>query len=101
MNNKGMMKQLLQMQKQLKKTQKELEKDLVTGKGGGGIVEVMLTGTQKFHAVKLNEEQVGKLSTSELEKMIGEAIKDALNQSRNLMADKLGPLGGGMPGMKP
>jgi len=101
MNNKGMMKQLLQMQKELKKTQKELEKDTVTGVAGDGIVEVVLTGTQKFHAVKLDKKQIESISTAELEKMIGVAIKDALNKSRKLMADKLGPLGGGMPGMKP
>jgi len=100
MNNQGMMKQLMQMQKELKKTQKELDQEIVTGSGGNGAVEIMLTGTQQFHAVKIDPERMKNASADDMEKLIGAAVKDALAKSRKLMADKLGPLGGGLTGLK-
>jgi len=100
MNNPGMMKQLMQMQKELKKTQKELEQEIVTGSGGNGAVDIMLTGTQQFHSVKIDPDRMKNASAADMEKLVGAALKDALAKSRKLMADKLGPLGGGLPGLK-
>lgn len=100
MNNPGMMKQLLQMQKQLKQTQKELEREIIIGRDKDGMIEIMLTGTQQFHGVRVDKDMVNKVTAAELEKSIGTAVKDALSQAKKLMADKLGPLGGGIPGLK-
>ena len=100
MNNPGMIKQLMQMQKELKKTQKELEQEIVTGSGGNGAVDIMLTGTQQFHSVKIDPDRMKNASAADMEKLVGAALKDALAKSRKLMADKLGPLGGGLPGLK-
>jgi len=100
MNNSGMMKQLLQMQKQLKKTQKELEREIVTGSSKDGSVQIMLTGTQKFHSIHVDESLIDNRSTTEIEERIGKALEDALDKSRKLMADKLGPMAGGLPGLK-
>ena len=100
MNNPGMMKQLLQMQKELKKTQKELEQEIVMGSGGNGAIEIMLTGTQQFYGVKIDPDRMKNASAGDMEKLIGAALKDALTKSRKLMADKLGPLGGGLSGLK-
>ena len=98
-NNAGMMQQIMQMQKQLKKTQKELEKATVIGVSGDGAIQVILTGSQKFHDVKIDREKIKDLSADKLEKLFGQAISDALDKSRDLMKEKLGPLGGGL-GMK-
>jgi len=100
MNNSGMMKQLLQMQKQLKKTQKDLEREIVTGSSKDGSVQIMLTGTQKFHSINVDESLINNKSTTEIEERIGKALEDALDKSRKLMADKLGPMAGGLPGLK-
>lgn len=100
MKNGGMVKQLMQMQKQLKQAQKELEKETVTGSAGDGAVQVVLTGGQKFHDVKLDNEKIEGMKTEKLEKLFGQALSDALDKSRKLMAGKLGPLGGGLSGMK-
>jgi nucleoid-associated protein EbfC len=100
MNNPGMIKQLMQMQKELKKTQKELEQEIITGSGGNGAVEIMLTGMQQFHAVRIDSDRMKNASAADMEKLVGAALKDALAKSRKLMADKLGPLGGGLPGLK-
>ena len=95
----GMMKQLLQMQKQLKKAQKELERETVVGTAGDGSIKITLTGNQKCKKVELQEDYVKLLTKGEMEKQIGSAISDALEKSKKLMADKLGPLSGGIPGL--
>ena len=96
----GMMKQVMQMQKQLKQAQKELEKTTVTGTAGNGVVSVTMTGSQKCKGVKLDRENINEIPAEKLEKLIEHAISDALKKSRELMAEKIGPLSGGLAGLK-
>ena len=96
----GMMKQLKQMQDQLKKAQKELEKETVVGTAGGGTVEVVMTGAQKCESVTLNSEKIRDMKTENLQTLVLMAVNDALDKSRKLMAKKLGPLSGGLGGLK-
>ena len=96
----GMMKQVMRMQKQLKQAQKELEKATVTGKAGNGAVSVTMTGSQKCKGVKLDRENLNEIPTEKLERLIEHAISDALEKSRKLMAEKIGPLSGGLAGLK-
>lgn len=98
--NGDMMKQVRQMQDQLKKAQKELEQETVVGTAGGGVVEIAMTGSQKGMEVKLDPEKVKNMSTDQLQALILQAMNDALDRSRKLMAKKLGPLGGGLGGLK-
>ena len=100
MKSGSMMKQVMQMQKQLKQAQKELEKMTVTGTAGNGAVSVTMTGSQKCKGVKLDRENINEIPAEKLEKLIEHAISDALEKSRKLMADKIGPLSGGLAGLK-
>jgi DNA-binding YbaB/EbfC family protein len=99
-NNAGMMKQLKEMQDQLKKAQKELEKETVIGTAGGGAVEVVMTGAQKCTRVSLDSEKIKDMKTENLQSLVMMAVNDALDSSRKLMAKKLGPLSGGLGGLK-
>jgi len=96
----SLMKQAKQMQEQLKKAQKELEKELVTGDAGGGTVEVTMTGSQKCVEVKLDPDRVKDLSSDRLQILVLQAVNDALDRSRKLMTKKMGPISGGLSGMK-
>ena len=103
MNNSkggGMMKQVMQMQKQLKKAQKELEREIVTGSAGEGIVLVKMTGSQKCTGVVLDENKIEHIPAKKLEKLVEQAIVDALDKSKKLMTEKIGPLSGGLGGLK-
>jgi DNA-binding YbaB/EbfC family protein len=95
----GLMRQAKEMQEKLKKAQKELEKETVVG-SAGGIVEVTMTGSQKIISVKLDEDKLRDLSADRLQLLIAQAVNDALDRSRKLMAKKIGPLGGGLGGLK-
>ena len=90
-----MMRQVKQMRDQLKKAQKELEKETVTG-SAGGIVEVVMTGSQKCNSINIDENELPNLSADRLGALVMHATNDALDKSRKLMAKKLGPLSGGL-----
>jgi hypothetical protein len=96
----GMLKQMKQMQEQLKKAQKELERETVTGSAGNGTLEIVMTGSQKCTAVRLSPEKVGDISPERMQGLIQAAVNDALDKSRKMMAQKIGPLGGGLGGLK-
>jgi len=95
----GLMRQAKEMQEKLKKAQKELEKETVVG-SAGGVVEVTMTGSQRVTGVVLDAEKVKDMSAERLQSLIAQAVNDALDRSRKLMANKIGPLGGGLGGMK-
>jgi nucleoid-associated protein EbfC len=96
----GMMKQVMQMQKQLKQAQKELERETVIGSGGDGAVLVKMTGSQICVGVTLDKNKITDIPVEKLEKQFLESIKDALEKSKKLMAEKIGPLSGGLGGLK-
>jgi len=96
----GLMKQVKQMQEQLKKAQKELENETVVGSAGGGAVEVVMTGSQKCRSVSLDQNKTQNMQSENLQALIQMAVNDALDKSRKLMAKKLGPLSGGLGGLK-
>jgi DNA-binding YbaB/EbfC family protein len=95
----GLIRQAKEMQEKLKKAQKELEKETVVG-SADGVVEVTMTGSQHVTDVKLDEEKVKTMSADRLQSLIAQAVNDALDRSRKLMAKKIGPLGGGLGGLK-
>lgn len=92
----GLMKQAKQMQEQLKKAQKELEKEVVTGNSGGNLVVVTMTGSQKCVEIKFDPEKITDISTEKLQVLVLQAVNEALDQSRKLMAKKMGPISGGL-----
>ena len=96
----GMMKQVMQMQKQLKQAQKDLERETVIGSAGDGAVLVKMSGSQKCLGVKLDKDKISDVPVEKLEKYFEESIKDALEKSRKVMAEKIGPLSGGLSGLK-
>ena len=98
--NAGMLKQLKEMQDQLKKAQKELEKETVTGTAGGGAVEVVMTGAQKCTRITLDAEKIKDMKTENLQALVMMAVNDAMDNSRKLMAKRLGPLSGGLGGLR-
>lgn len=95
----GLMRQAKEMQEKLKKAQKELEKVTVIG-SAGGVVLVTMTGSQRVTGVELDEDKIRDIPADRLQSLIAQAVNDALDQSRKLMAKKIGPLGGGLGGLK-
>lgn len=93
----GMMNQLQQLQQQLQAAQDKLADETVTGSAGGGAVEFTVTGDQRCTAVKIDPEVLKDADVEMLQDLILAAANKALDESRKLAADRLGPLAGGMP----
>ncbi|MFZ5909882.1 MAG: YbaB/EbfC family nucleoid-associated protein [Chloroflexota bacterium] len=93
----GMMAQLQRMQQQLAEAQAALAEETVTATAGGGAIKVTMTGDQKCRAVVIDPALLEDADAEMLQDLVLSAVNLALDQSRELAAQKLGPLAGGLP----
>jgi len=93
----GMMQQIQRMQQQLAEAQERLAEESVTATAGGGAVKVTMTGNQRCTAVEIAPELLKDTDADMLQDLILTAVNLALDQSRELQAERLGPLAGGLP----
>ena len=89
--------QLQQMQQQLAEAQEKLAEETVTATAGGGAISVTMTGDQKCTEVKIAPDFLEDMDAEMLQDMVLSAVNMALDQSRELAAEKMGPLAGGLP----
>jgi DNA-binding YbaB/EbfC family protein len=95
----GMMGQLKKMQEQLAAIQAQLSEETVTASVGGGAVKVTMTGDQNCKAVAIDPELLKDADAEMLQDLLLSAINLALEQSRALQAERMGPLAGGLGGL--
>lgn len=95
----GMMAQIKKMQEQMEAAQAELAVETVTSSVGGGAIKVTMTGDQHCKTVEIDPELLKDADAEMLQDLVLSAINLALDDSRKLAEQKMGPLAGGMPGM--
>jgi DNA-binding YbaB/EbfC family protein len=90
-----------QMQARMVKMQEELANQRVEASAGGGAVTVVATGQQKLESIKISPEAIDPDDPTMLEDLVLAAVNEALEKSRELMAQQLSALTGGMkiPGL--
>jgi len=93
----GMMQQLQRMQQQLAEAQAKLAEETVTATAGGGAIKVTMTGDQKCTAVEINPDLLKDADAEMLQDLVLSVVNMALDQSRELANQRLGPLAGGLP----
>jgi len=93
----GMMAQLQKMQQQLAEAQERLAVETVTATAGGGAIKVIMTGDQRCQSVEINPDLLKDADAEMLQDLVLSAVNMALDQSRELAAQRLGPLAGGLP----
>lgn len=98
-NPMGMVQQLQKLQEELQAAQANLAEETVTASTGGGAVKVTMTGDQQCREVVIDPELLQDADAEMLQDLILTAVNSALDQSRELAAERLGPLAGGMPGL--
>jgi len=91
-----MQKMQQKMQTDLATVQKELEEATVEGVAGGGSVKVVMTGQQEIRAVKISKDAVDPEDVEMLEDLVLVAVKDALDKSKALSADRMGRVAAGL-----
>ncbi len=95
----GMMNQLKKLQEQMEQTQAQLAEETVTATVGGGAIKVTMTGDQRCKGIEIDPDLLKDADAEMLQDMLLSAVNMALDQSRQLQSDRLGPLAGGLGGM--
>jgi nucleoid-associated protein EbfC len=95
----GMMQKLQMMQEQMEAVQAKLAEETVTATVGGGAVKVEMTGDQKCRSVVINPDLLTDADAEMLQDMILSAVNMALDKSRDLASERMGPLTGGLSGL--
>ena len=79
-----------------RKLQKELQNEVISVEAGDGAVRVDITGEQKIKKITIDPEYIDLDDIGQLEMWIEEAVKEAINQSQKLAAEKMQPLMGSL-----
>ncbi len=93
----NMMSQIKRLQEQMEQAQAQLAEETVTATVGGGAVQVTMTGDQHCRAIAIDPELLKDADAEMLQDMLLSCVNLALDQSRKLAEDKMGPLAGGLP----
>ena len=97
MGGLGMMQQVQQLQQQMLAAQEALAEEIVTVTAGGGVITVVATGDQQIQSITIKPAILEEGDVEMLQDLILTAVNSALDQSRELAAERLGPLAGGLP----
>ncbi len=94
-------KQAQKMQKDMAKIQAEMASKTVEATAGGGMITVVVNGNQEVTNIKIEKEVVNSDDIEMLENLIIAAVNEGLRKSKEMVADGMSKLTGGMniPGL--
>ncbi len=80
----------------VKKLQKELQKMIIIVEKGDGAVRVEITGEQKIKKIHIDPEYVDLEDIGQLERWLEDAVKEAVQESQKIAAEKMQPMMGAL-----
>jgi DNA-binding YbaB/EbfC family protein len=97
----GLMKQAQKLQSKMAEMQEELGRRTVSAQAGGGMVEATVNGRQELVSLRIDPEVANPDDIDMLQDLILAAINEALNRSRDMVAQEMSKLTGGLqiPGL--
>ncbi|MDE3018186.1 MAG: YbaB/EbfC family nucleoid-associated protein [Nitrospirota bacterium] len=97
----NIMKQAQAMQAQMAKIQEQAAAKQVSGTAGGGMVTVTANGAMDIVSVKIDPEVVKSGDAEMLQDLVVAAANEALRKSRDMMAEEMKAVTGGLniPGL--
>lgn len=98
-----MMKQMQKMQQDMVRMQEELGNRTVEATAGGGVVRVVCNGRQELVSIEVKPEAVDPSDVEMLQDLIAAAVNEGLRKARDMMAQEMSRLTGGisLPGFPP
>lgn len=84
------------MAMQAKKIQKELKNEVIRVEKGDGAVWIEITGEQKIKKVHIDPDSVDLDDITQLERWIEDAVKEAIQESQKVAAEKMRPMMGAL-----
>ncbi|MBI1821164.1 MAG: YbaB/EbfC family nucleoid-associated protein [Nitrospirae bacterium] len=96
-----MMRQAQVLQEKMAQTQAEVGKKTVEANSGGGMVTVVANGRQEIISIKIDPQVVNPEDIEMLQDLILASMNEALKKSKEMMAEEMKGLTGGLniPGM--
>jgi DNA-binding YbaB/EbfC family protein len=90
-----------QMQQDMARIEAELQTTQIDGSAGGGVVTAVVTGKQELVSVTIDPAAVDPSDVEMLQDLVVAAVNDALRSSRDLAAEKMAAVTGGLriPGL--
>lgn len=90
-----------QMQQDMARIEAELQTAQIDGSAGGGVVTAVVTGKQELVSVTIDPAAVDPSDVEMLQDLVVSAVNDALRASRDLAAEKMSAVTGGLriPGL--
>lgn len=100
-NMANIMKQAQAMQAQMAKVQEQAASKTVTGTAGGGMVTVTANGAMDILTIVINPDVVKGGDTEMVQDLVLAATNDALRKAREMMANEMKSVTGGLniPGL--
>lgn len=95
-NQRDLLRQVEQMQNRMAKAQEEIAAATVQGSSGGGVVTITMTGDQEVRDVTIQAEAVDPDDIETLQDLVVAAVNDAIQRSKDLQAQRLGEVTGGL-----
>jgi nucleoid-associated protein EbfC len=95
-NPMSMMGSLQKLQEQIQQMQEQLADETVTASAGGGVVKVTMTGDQHCRGIQLDPQILQDADVEMLQDLVLTAVNNALDASRQMAADRMAPLTGGL-----
>lgn len=80
----------------IKKLQKELQKMIINVEKGDGAVRVEITGEQKIKKIHIDPESVDLDDIGQLERWLEDAVREAIQDSQKIAAEKMQPMMGAL-----
>ena len=90
------MKQAQKMQEQLARIQEEAASKTVEASSGGGMVTVIANGRQEILSIKIERDVVNPDDVDMLQDLVLAAANEALRKAKDMMAEEMKWLTGGM-----
>lgn len=78
----------------MRKLQKELSKQIIEVEAGDGAVVIKINGEQKIKKIEIDPQMIDLDDIEELEGWIESAIKEAIDKSQKIAAEKMKPMMG-------
>lgn len=94
---KDLIQQAQGLQSKVAALQEELAEKVVVGSSGGDMVKVEASGAQEILSITIEKELLDPEDPEMLQDLIVAAVNDALKKSRELMAQEMSKLTGGLP----
>ncbi len=98
---KFLMKQAQIMQKKMEEAKEELAQKEIKVSSGGGIIEIIINGQQEIKEIKIEPDVIDAKEKEMLEDLILVAVNESIRQSKELAAQEIAKLTGGInvPGL--